>query len=405
MSSYSKFFQEHITPKSCQEFGLHLTSCKEHLAKDILLYSISNFKYFIPICLLPILINIRSINKEKIQNTLENYLGCSLMGSICGYSINLLMCSLRNILGRFGYYSFVFIPTFLGGCLVHLGPERVANLFETTILQCGIENLLIMRKNFLTRSIANSKLLQTGLFMICSCIILHAKQLYNAKGFWLLVPNPQILYKENSEEYLYECELHPDDTCNEYLFKGMRKYFIMGLSLDILKMLMSPVGSAKSQLSFLNKLNNFRARSTTLLTLYIGIYRFVHCWLNGKSYCSDSGNHMLSSFLAGSCFYFYPQSTLFSFGLVQAARSLWRIFEVKNIDNQNKIIKRLLQIPFGRILYPFVLANMVHLVALHPMYASRLSTTIANNIANNYPNHVSSQINLLKTKYNFSGTI
>ncbi|KAM7361037.1 uncharacterized protein ACRADG_009353 [Cochliomyia hominivorax] len=404
MSSYSKFFQEHLTPRNCQELGLHSIPCTEHLARDILLYPISNLKYFAPICLLPILINIRSINKKKTKKTLEYYVGCILTGSICGMCINSIICLTRKLYGKFGYYSFMFIPTLLGGCVVHFAPERVANLFETTIFQCNIENFFIMRKNFLSRSIANSKLLQTGLFMTCSSIILQAKQLYNAKGFWLLIPNPKISIKENTEECLNECELHPQNTCKEYLFKGVRKYLILGLSLDLIKMLMTPA-KATNQTNILNKLKNFRLRSTTLLTVYIGIYRVAHCWLNAKKYLSDLGNHMLSAFLAGSCFYFYPQSTLFSFGLVQAARSLWRIFEIKNIDNQNKIVKRLLKIPYARILYPFALANMVHLVSIHPMYVSRLSATVANGTTNNYAQKAADQINLLKTKYNFKGTI
>lgn len=92
---------------------------------------------------------------------------------------------------------------------------------------------------------------------------------------------------------------------------------------------------------------------------------------------------MLSGFLAGSCYYLYPQSTLFSFALVQAIRSLWKMFEMSNINNQNKAIKLILQIPYAKLMFPMALGRLVHCVVLHPMYVSSLAATVANGLTNN----------------------
>lgn len=206
----------------------------------------------------------------------------------------------RNIRGEFGYRSALFVPSMVGGYLTYLGPEKVIDLFETTIFQCvswlsryykitlnkylkylstsqiyffqTFEHFFIMRKNILSRTIANSRLIQTYLFMLCSSVILHAKRLYNTKGFWILTPNPQIHNKENTEEF-EKCELHPETSCKQYLISGMRKYFILGLSLDLIKMLMSHVNLKQNQSKFVGKLKNFRIRSMALLSAYIGIYR------------------------------------------------------------------------------------------------------------------------------------
>ncbi|XP_023296341.2 uncharacterized protein LOC111679080 [Lucilia cuprina] len=399
MSTFSKFFHENIRPRTCQDL-IHPTTCRQHLKKDILLYFLSNFKYFAPVCLLPALIKIRGINKEKLKKTLEYYLSCSVVGFCMGYTTNFLICLLRYICGQFGYYSFLFMPSFLAANILYLGPDRVINLYETTIFQCTFETFFLMRKNLISRTIANSRIIQTGLFMTCSAIILHAKQMFNAKGFWLLTPNPKIKTMENIEKYS-KCELHPQISCKQYLFDGMRKYFILGLSLDIIKMLMSEVKPMTNQSKFMGKLKNFRIRSMALFAAYIGIYRFANCWFNSKHYWSNIKNHILSAFLAGSCYYLYPQSTLFSFALVQAIRSLWTIFEMSNIDSKNVMLKQLLAIPYARILYPFALGNMVHLLVMQPKYISHLAATVANGLTNNFPKHIQNEVILLQRKLKF----
>ncbi|KAM7360678.1 transmembrane protein 135-like [Cochliomyia hominivorax] len=399
MSSFSKFFEARVKRITCQELGLHSISCRQHFVRDIFSYSLSNFKYFAPICLLPALLKIRSINRKKLKETLEYYLTCSLLSGSVGLSINGLICLIRHFHGEFGYYSAVFIPSLLSGTLTFWFPENIVNLYQTTLFQCDFENFFIMRKNFLSRTIADSKSIQTVLFMICSSIILHAKQFYNAKGFWLLVPNFQIQKNENDEKCSSECKLHPEETCKEYLLRGMSKYFLMGFSLDLIKMLMSKVNTSENYSKISGKLINFWPRSTVLLTSYVGIYRFANCWLNGKRYFSDSSNHILSSFLAGSSFYLSPQLSLFSFGLVQMIRCLWKIFDEKNINNPNKYIKKILEIPFGKIMLPFALASFVHIIVLHPKYASTLSISLGNGICNNYPSHGAKQFTLLKAKF------
>lgn len=111
-------------------------------------------------------------------------------------------------------------------------------------------------------------------------------------------------------------------------------------------------------------------------------FQFLNCWLNRKGYCSCICNHILASFLAGSCFYFNPQSSLLALALVQAARSLWTFFKVSNFDNKNKILKQIIALPYAKILYPFALANIVHLVVLKPKYTSFVAEAIVNGLTN-----------------------
>ena len=259
-----------------------------------------------------------------------------------------------------------------------------------------------MRGNFISRAIADSSILQTGIFMLCSAIILFGKQIYSTKGFWILTPNPRLTPSENTEDQ--KCKLHPQTTCQQYLFDGMSKYFILGLTMDLIKMLTRKKITLQTQTTFMGKLKNLRIHSMPLFTGYIGIYRvsikiaklscmkhllfsfllqFIHCWLNHKGFFPEPYNHLVSSFFAGSIFYYFPQATLLSYALVQAIRSLWSIFEATNQDATNKILKFILKIPCGRLLYPVCLGHLLNLSVLQSKYASPLTLTVVNNIANN----------------------
>uniref|UniRef100_A0A1I8NKV9 Transmembrane protein 135 N-terminal domain-containing protein n=1 Tax=Musca domestica TaxID=7370 RepID=A0A1I8NKV9_MUSDO len=244
MTRFSKIFVELIGARTCQELAIHPESCFVHCLKDIPLYLLSNFKYFVPICLLPLLIKLRSLNKNKLRHTFKYYAECSLVGAACGCGINALICFLRYIFGHFGYTTIVYWPSVIGGCLYNLGSERVKTFFETSVFQCITETFFLKRHNFVSHLIADSKYLQTYIFMICSALILQGKYLYGLKGFWFLQPNPKIPEVENTEHTT--CQLHPKISCQRYLGHGMRKYFFLGLTLDVIKAMLSRISKSDS---------------------------------------------------------------------------------------------------------------------------------------------------------------
>uniref|UniRef100_A0A1I8PGU6 Transmembrane protein 135 N-terminal domain-containing protein n=1 Tax=Stomoxys calcitrans TaxID=35570 RepID=A0A1I8PGU6_STOCA len=396
MVGMSKFFEEHAKHMSCQALGIHSEPCLEHFLRDMPKYVTSNFKYFAPLCLLPIVIDWRNLNKKKIRQRLEYYFHCSTMGVTIGYIINCLICLMRK--GRFGIYHFVFIPSFIGSASVHfLASARVIEFFETSIFQCNIETFLLMKKFLISRLIFDSKILQTYIFMISSAIILQGKLLYNTKEFWILESNSQPKEIENQENC--KCQLHPNMGCQQYLYQGVKKYFLLGLTLDILKSVISTVSAKRSsQSKRLDLIKNFQIRSLALFTVNVGVYRFTHCFLNKYIPGCNSLNHLLSSFLAGVCYTFYPQKQLFAFAVVHAIRTLWSIIQIENANTKNTFLRRLLHAPIGRILFPFGVAHLVHIDCLKPEYSSILGSAITNAITNKYPLTGRRQIELVKQK-------
>ncbi|XP_073818325.1 uncharacterized protein [Musca autumnalis] len=394
MAALSKVFDEYMRTKTCQTFLMHPESCPVHCLKDIPLYLLSNFKYFAPICLLPLLVKLRHINKKKLRQTLEYYAECSLIGTATGCTINVLICFVRYILGRFTYYSYVYVPSLIGGCMYNLASDRVKDMFETSIFQCNISIFLLQRSNIITRLIANSKHLQTYIFMCCSALILQGKYVYNLKGFWFLQPNNKLVEFGNTENP--KCQLHSESSCQQHLWHGMRKYFLLGLTLDLIKTMMNNVDVIKTQSKMWRKIKNFRIRSMALLTSYIGIYRFTHCYLNRKFPHQKNLNHILSGFLSGICYSFYPQSNLFCYALLQSIFTIWNIIRIKNVSSKNQVLKYLLRIPFGKIMFPIGLANIVHYVCLKPEYCSPLVTAIAYGVTNKYPSVIKSEVALMK---------
>lgn len=130
--------------------------------------------------------------------------------------------------------------------------------------------------------------------MCCSSLIMNAKQEKSYRGFWLLQPTPtttlvhpknQAALNEEAEEesvHLLKPCSHKISSCVRYALQGAKTYFILGLTLDLIKMLMSKV--ATSEKGFMTKLlaktGNFKIHSCALLTTYVTFYRVSSDFFN-----------------------------------------------------------------------------------------------------------------------------
>ncbi|XP_073818327.1 uncharacterized protein [Musca autumnalis] len=395
MTTFSKFFSEHVEQQTCQSLLLHTGSCSEYFLKNLPFYVASTMKYFFPICFASLLINIRKLDKKKFRNCLKYYLYCCLTGGSIGMVTIILVCLMRNIRGRFGLYSLVYLPSLLAGFIINFASGRTQNLCTTALIQSNVESFFRMRNNFLNRAIHDSKMLQTSIFMICSAIIMQGKHLYQTKGFWLLQPNPKVKELENNETG--RCQFHSKICCRQHLIEGLRKYFAMGLALDLIGTLVRKVEPSKRGHSVvLAKLKHFRIGTVLLFPAYVGIYRLTHCLLNRCVVYNEDHLHCFAAFVAGICYPLYPQPSLFSYALLHSTRTLWSILEIKNLKTQNEFLKYLLKLPFACIFFPFALANTAHWVCLNPKYASGLGSTILNGITNKYANHLQTVIKNLQ---------
>ncbi|XP_017486223.1 PREDICTED: transmembrane protein 135-like [Rhagoletis zephyria] len=403
----SKLFKDNLEKGLCCNDIVHNGSCKMNVALNTYKFLISNMKYFAPVIGLPLLVHIRSLNKGILKSTLNYYIAAVVSGTATGWMIMLMICWLRHIFGKFGKYTFVFWPTFIGSFAMWAVPSpRVHRLFKTTVFQCTIESFVLQQKTVITKLIANSALLRTFIFMCCSGLIMNAKRAKTYKGFWLLEPTPcrektSAENEESTEEKngnsQHKLCSHSSKSCIPYALQGMRNYMIIGLTLDILKMLMSKVTTdgrgftAKA----IAKLSTFKIRSCALLTSYIAIYRLLHCFFN-QNYGGDSTvNHTAAAFLSGSCFIFYPKLTLLCYALVLGIQISWQHFKAHlSAERYGDTFEWVKRLSYNKMLFPLALAYLVHTYCFRKEYISSLGETIINGLTNNYARNLYQNIEI-----------
>ncbi|XP_075144638.1 transmembrane protein 135-like [Haematobia irritans] len=395
MVALSKLFNESIHTQSCKSLSIHSTSCLHFCLRQIPLLVLSNCKYYAPICIIPMVLNLRKLNKKKVTDIFQHYFECALTSSILCCTLQTSMCALRNILGCFYLYTFVFIPSYLGGCVASFGSARARELFAITLTQANIHSFFLKKQSFASRLLANSSSLQTIIFMICSAIILQGKQLHNTKGFWILEPNrkPKKLNDANNDK---KCQNHANFSCKTYLMQGMRKYFLMGLAIEALKALTSKTDNTNR---IWGKLKNFRIGSVMFLITYIGIYRFVDCFLNRQFSENDRRKHITSAFLAGICYKTSPQLNLLCYAITQAIRTLWSCIKIEHASSNSQIMQVLMQIPFDKIILPFSLARITHIYIFRPEFCSSFAATVLNGSGNNRPYVIKNIVQKYKKTY------
>ncbi|XP_039948618.1 uncharacterized protein LOC126753678 [Bactrocera neohumeralis] len=372
----------------------HDHSCKRNALLNTYKFMFSNMKYFAPVIGLPLLMRIRSLNRKLLQSTLIYYVEAVLAATAVGWSIQIIICFLRHLLGKFTYLTFILLPTFIGSFCTFMVPSpRVHSLFSTTIFQCTLESLIMLENTALTKLIANSSLIRTFIFMCCSALILNAKRKKTYKGFWLMEPTP---YNATAVEQTGEnddnatcnssCN-HKDQSCQQYALQGIRNFMLTGLGLDAIKMLMSNVPSNVNgfMAKLCVKLKAFKLRSFAILTSYVAIYRLLHCYFN-RNFGGDSPlNHSVAAFLSGSGFIFFPKLTLLSYAMVGSLQISWQYVTTylteERFGDTYEWVKRL---PCRMMFYPIALAYLVNAYVINKNSVSKLGGMVINGITNNY---------------------
>ncbi|XP_068153118.1 transmembrane protein 135-like [Drosophila tropicalis] len=223
----------------------------------------------------------------------------------------------------------------------------------------------------MTGVLSSSLTLQTLVFMCCSAIIMEGKQKGWHKGFWFL--RPESLARNHNTAN--PCT-HEEPNCVVHIMRGMRNYCLIGLALDMFKALVSCTRSGQWNLS------HFSMESVFWLVCYIGIYRVSHCYLMRNEDNRLEQKHLLASFLAGLSFICYPKRTILSFGLLEAIRCLWAKF------------KPTFKCGYGwsDVLFPMILAFLIHNYVLDPSSVSGLATAIINNTTANYALNINKRL-------------
>uniref|UniRef100_A0A1A9W1P7 Transmembrane protein 135 N-terminal domain-containing protein n=1 Tax=Glossina brevipalpis TaxID=37001 RepID=A0A1A9W1P7_9MUSC len=380
MANFSKIFNEHLSTVNYCEIVHKGLSCKQHMLRSHLYSTLSTFKFLIPALLLPVIPKIPILTKEKLKQLLWDYISCSIGCSLVAAVGVDLCCLMRILLGRNYLYTMCFLPAFFGAFFVHLIKQPV---FQVTLnyMYQGVVDIFLRRNNVVSKTISSSKSIQTIIFMLCSTLILHGKRLYGMRGFWLITPNrPNTAEDNDIENSKKHCNLHSNISCGNYLWKGVRKYFFAGLTLDCL----SAIRKAALLKTKWNGIKKFRMYWAMKFSLYHGLYTSTHCFLNRINAAPDMINHTLASCCAGLSYYFFPQIGLLSYAIVLGFEALWEMFRDHKAVTKFYILKICINFFYNFLLFPLACGYSSHVYVMQPRFCSPVGVFILNQASNNY---------------------
>lgn len=91
--------------------------------------------------------------------------------------------------------------------------------------------------------------------------------------------------------------------------------------------------------------------------------------------------HGVAAFLSGIAYIFAPRTTLLTYGIVISIELLWKVLQIKYKNNEE--LKKVLQVPYHKLILPFALAFLVHSYVFNRPAVSSFGAKFINGVTNN----------------------
>ncbi|KAG5892663.1 hypothetical protein JTB14_025457 [Gonioctena quinquepunctata] len=212
-------------------------------------------KFFLPIYLIKLLMDYKKKEKKTLfLNFLKSQIRSMAYGWLLATLIVSSICLLRKLLGRFNYYSLLFVPGFIAGTSI------MAETRENQVLDG-----LIFFNSFIET--------------ILNFIGLNRKEY--SEIHILLVP-----YAADERERCENKETcSHEKPCTVYFYRGFSKYFALGYAVNIIRRLIPKMGILVKKPS--NIFNILISKSNFYFGLfigsYVGLYRVLTCYMTTSS--------------------------------------------------------------------------------------------------------------------------
>lgn len=91
--------------------------------------------------------------------------------------------------------------------------------------------------------------------------------------------------------------------------------------------------------------------------------------------------HSVAAFMSGIAYVFAPRTTVLTYGIVISIELLWNVLQTKFRDNED--LKKLLEVPYHKIMVPFALSFLVHSYIFNRSAVSSFGAKFINGVTNN----------------------
>jgi hypothetical protein len=202
--------------------------------------------------------------------------------------------------------------------------------------------------------------------MLISSGVLFFKYSCKNSEIWFL--KPPIGQPENSANGI--CRHR--GCCGSYIFEGVKKFFTLGIAIEIARSTLSSVRLFKTGHWTITKhMSNMNFGLTSFLVSYIGIYRSIHCLMNNKFGRDSNMANCIAAYLSGGSFFFWPNIKILILAFSILAQSSWNyLVNVSRQEKKMSFLQMIDKLPLDVLIWTVFLSMAFRYRIFTPYYVS-----------------------------------
>ncbi|XP_031619734.1 uncharacterized protein LOC116338535 [Contarinia nasturtii] len=401
MTTHSKYFYPAAKHLRCDEV-IHIgKNCWESTIWNFTGTILSCVKFVLPLALIPIIMKIRNLNKDVFMQSfrifVDFFFGAWLVSGLGLSSI----CLFRRICGVFYYYTVLAVPAGLGAFISSwIISERAKHHYAHGLSTVAFQVSITRGDFYIFKLLRNSRLAITIAFMALNATLMHGlRENHTGRFYWLTQPlKSKTEYHEFYEESAVMDKISPivrsqikccahEDSCDTFIFNGIKKFFKFGVGLEIARHLIYNYSRIlRNPLIIFNVFfKQLNWNLVLFLVGYVGVYRFIYCWRSRRNIylCEETSkkDNQLASLMSGLVFYLYPDQSIFSHTVITIIEIYWTHY-YEQIKTFLKWIP-LEKINMIHVVFPLVFGYVTHIRTFYPYLAPAIQKKLMH-LSTNY---------------------
>ncbi|CAH1103984.1 unnamed protein product [Psylliodes chrysocephalus] len=325
--------------------------------------------FFLPVYLLRMYLDYKRKNKNVVKRFVLNEIRAILYGISLGGTLIMNICLFKKLFGRIHYYNLIFMPAFISGFSLLIVSHENQVLNTLLFFNSFIETLLNKW------GISSNK--EVFLFMGLSGMLMYLLENRTEKidftYFWFYTPP---LREHSLEEIKNSCQ--HEATCQSNIFNGALNYFLVGYGINATRSFLSnfkilPKYPRKFFQILFNKSN---LTFGLFIGAYVGIYKFISCYLPKFNKIKKKWHGLISGILAGCTYIISPTLQVTVLAITTILQILYDIIS-KKFKITNHFYQRLLIFSFT---HAYNLHNKFFFPETASMYYFKMVDACTNNV-------------------------
>ncbi|XP_070509808.1 uncharacterized protein [Chironomus tepperi] len=362
-SSYSKLFSDNFVGITCTDIVHPGQSCSQFILKYITTdLIIGSLKFYFPVCLTSLLVNVKRWNQPKTwTDFLKLLTKCFVFAAIFSISIFGGLCLEYKILKKFHYHLIIWLPTFVGTFASIILPPAIMKAESLAMFNFYIEYIIKSSNSEAVQKLKRSLLSGTVVFAAFNALVMCGMLKARCPNFWF----SKFKYSKDKEATNICQKIHSNLTCTNYLIKEIKEASTFALGFCIIKSILTCLGKLNNGPMGVLKIffKSFDFKLFSFIAGIDGVFKTIFCLLNQKTSFSPLTNCGISSFLGGLTYAFFPRYEIFTLAISNAIATFYQAL-VNCYEKEKKempiILKGINKLPIYYLLIILSVPTLMH---------------------------------------------